>query len=151
VKIDKRELLKLPLLALLSAPPIAFATFVFVFPNVSTPSIEKSLPLAMLVGLFGGIPSGYYMTRTSTALVSVIVGSIAGYIFALVLYSTPYLLYDIELILPEYYYGMFFRFTIVLLLIYMFVGFVGAVMGQLLRGLRGGGETSTSFEERPQA
>ena len=47
------------MVTLICAPAIAFMTFDFVFPNISTPSLEKNLMVAFLMSMLFGMPAGY--------------------------------------------------------------------------------------------
>jgi len=150
MKIDRGDGIRLGLVSLLSAPPLGFATFDFMFPNISTPSMGKNLLLILALSLLAGMPAGYFQKRTDLAMMSVILYTAVGYIMAVVLYSAPYTIYNIENILPSFYYAMFFRFTIILLLLYVLGGFVGSILGQLIRDWTPGEETKLEFEGKPE-
>ena len=116
----------------MSGLPIAFMSFDFMFPNISTPSLGKNLLVLFLLSILAGVPSGYFVRRTSIALLNVVLYVAFGYCLAVVLYSAPYSLYDIELVLPSFYYTLFFRYTVVLLFLFVLGGFMGSVFGQLV-------------------
>ena len=148
MKLVREDFVKLVLISLISAPPIAFMTFDFMFPNVSTPSFGKSLLLVFLLSILTGMPSGYFTKRTDLAMVSVFFYTAVGYALAVLFYSAPYTLYDLENLLPAFYYAMFFRFTIVLLFLFILGGFLGTVFGQMVRDWMRGEETGLVFAER---
>jgi hypothetical protein len=150
MKLDRSDVVRLGLISLLSATPIGFVTFDFMFPNVSTPSLAKNLMLIFALSVLAGMPAGYFQKRTDLAMMSVILYTAVGYIMAVVLYSAPYTLYNIENILPSFYYAMFFRFTIILLFLYVFGGFVGSILGQLIRDSIRREETKLEFESKPE-
>src|SRR4030042_4279691 len=130
MKFTKEDLAKMALISLISAPPVAFMTFDFLFPKLSAPSFGKSLLLVLSLSVLTGMPSGYFTKRTDLAMVNVFFYTASGYALAVLLYSAPYTIYDLENLLPEFYYAMFFRFTIVLLFIFVLGGFMGTVFGQ---------------------
>jgi len=148
MKLVREDFVKLVLISLISAPPIAFMTFDFMFPNVSTPSFGKSLLLVFLLSILTGMPSGYFTKRTDLAMVSVFFYTAVGYALAVLFYSAPYTLYDLENLLPAFYYAMFFRFTIILLWLFILGGFMGTMFGQLVRDWIRREETGLVFAER---
>jgi hypothetical protein len=91
------------------------------------------------------MPSGYFTRRTDLAMVSVFFYTAVGYVLAVLLYSAPYTLYNLEQVLSDFYYAMFFRFTIILLFLFILGGFMGAVFGQMVRDWIGAEETQLSF------
>lgn len=133
MKLSKEDIIVSVLVMLMSSTPIAFMSFDFMFPNISTPSLEKNLLLLFIVSILIGAPSGYFIRRTSVAMMTVILYVALGYALAVVMYSTPYSLYDIDLVLPSFYYTLFFRYTIVLLFLYVLGGFIGVVFGQIVK------------------
>jgi hypothetical protein len=145
-KLTREDLLRMALIAIVSAPPIAFMSFDFMFPNISSPSLGKSLPAVFLLSILTGMPSGYFNRRTDLAMVSVFLYTGVGYALALLLYSAPYTFYNLEQVLPDIYYAMFFRFTIILLFFYALGGFMGVVLAQLIRDWIRREETGTAFE-----
>ncbi len=151
MKIDRKDLTVFGLVSLLSATPIGFMTFDFMFPNVSTPSLGKNLLLIFALSALAGIPAGYFQKRTDLATMSVILYAAVGYVMAVVLYSAPYSFYHLQNILPSFYYAMFFRFTIILLFLYVFGGFVGAILGQIIRDSVRRDETKLEFEGKQEA
>jgi len=132
MRIDAADLRRLLTVSLMSAPPIAFMTFDFMFPNLSTPSLNKEMIVVLTMSMLAGVPSGYFIRRFDLSMLSVITYTAAGYLLAVAYYSAPYTLYDMELILPGFYYAIFFRFTLLLLFLFVLGGFVGVVFGQLL-------------------
>jgi len=144
-KLTREDVLKIVLIALISAPPIAFMSFDFMFPNISSPSLGKSLLAVFVLSILTGMPSGYFNRRTDLAMVSVFLYTAVGYALAVLFYSAPYTLYNLEQILPDIYYAMFFRFTIILLFFFVLGGFMGAVLGQLTRDWIRREETGTAF------
>jgi len=146
MRLKKEELAKMGLIMLLSAPPIAFMTFDFMFPNISTPSLQKNLMVVFLVSILAAVPSGYFTRRTDLAMITVFLYTALGYILAVALYSTPYTIFNLEEVLPSFYYGMFFRFTVILLFLFILGGFIGTVLGQMIRDLIRREETALIFK-----
>ncbi|UCE90903.1 MAG: hypothetical protein JSV90_05605 [Methanobacteriota archaeon] len=120
-------------LSLISAPAIAFMSFDFVFPNVSTPSLDKNLLVAFLVAALFGTPAGYFNRRTDHAIMTVFVYITIGYVIALIAYSAPFLFYDFEVIFPGLYIMFFLNMTVILIMLFVFGGIVGVIVGQVLR------------------
>jgi hypothetical protein len=145
MKLTKDDVVKLALVSALSAPPIAFMTFDFMFPNISTPSLQKNLMVVFLLSILTGMPSGFFTRRPDLAMVSVFFYTAVGYALAVLLYSAPYTLYNLEQVLSDFYYAMFFRFTIILLFLFILGGFMGAVFGQMVRDWVRGEETQLTF------
>lgn len=132
MKLTTDEVVKALLLMVMSGTPIAYMSFDFMFPNISTPSLEKNLLVLFLMSMLAGIGPGYFLRRTSLAMMTVILYVAFGYALAVTMYSTPYTLYDLELVLPSFYYALFFRYTIILLFLFVLGGFIGVVFGQLV-------------------
>jgi glucan phosphoethanolaminetransferase (alkaline phosphatase superfamily) len=147
VKLTRDDISKMALVSLIGAPPIAFMSFDFMFPNISTPSFGKSLLLVFLLSVMTAIPSGYFTKRTDLAMVSVFFYTAIGYALAVLFYSAPYTLYDLEQVLSDFYYAMFFRFTIILLWLFILGGFMGTMFGQVVRDWIRREETSLTFAE----
>ena len=148
MKLAREDLIKMALITLLSAPPIAYMTFDFMFPNISTPSFEKNLMLVFLLSIMTGMSSGYFTKRTDLAMVTVFFYTAVGYMLAVLLYSAPYTFYNLESLLPDFYYAMFFRFTIILLFLFVLGGFMGTVFGQMVRDWIRKEETGLVFADR---
>jgi uncharacterized protein YneF (UPF0154 family) len=136
---------------LLSSPPIAFMSFDFMFPNITAFSLSKNLMIIMVVSILIGMPGGYFIKRTNLAMVSVILYTTIGYAEGVVLYSTPYTVYNLENLLPGFYYAMFFRFTVILLFFFILGGFIGAVFGQFVKDITLREQTKTDFTEKPDS
>lgn len=147
MKLTRDDISKMALVSLIGAPPIAFMSFDFMFPNISTPSFGKSLLLVFLLSVMTAIPSGYFTKRTDLAMVSVFFYTAIGYALAVLFYSAPYTLYDLEQVLSDFYYAMFFRFTIILLWLFILGGFMGTMFGQVVRDWIRREETSLTFAE----
>ena len=58
MKLSKEDIIVSVLVMLMSSTPIAFMSFDFMFPNISTPSLEKNLLLLFIVSILIGAPSG---------------------------------------------------------------------------------------------
>lgn len=144
-KLTREDIVKLVLIAFISGPPVAFMSFDFMFPNISTPTLGKSLLAIFLLSILTGMPSGYFNKRTDLAMVSVFLYTAVGYALAVLFYSAPYTLYNLEQVLPDIYYAMFFRFTIILLFFFVLGGFMGTMLGQLMRDWIRREETGTVF------
>ncbi|MCJ7489595.1 MAG: hypothetical protein MUO87_05580, partial [Thermoplasmata archaeon] len=87
MKIRLDDWIRVLVLALITAPAIAFMTFDFVFPNISTPSLQKNLLVAFLLSILFGMPAGYMTRRTDVAVVTVVVYVLAGYVLAIIAYT----------------------------------------------------------------
>lgn len=148
MKMPREELLRTLLITVMSSFPIAFMSFDFMFPNISTPSLGKNLMVLFLISMLAGVASGYLLRRTSMAMLTVIMYVALGYCIGLVMYSTPYTLYDIDLVLPSFYYTLFFRYTVVLLFLFVLGGFVGVVLGQLVRDSMSREQTKLTWTEK---
>jgi hypothetical protein len=148
MRLTRDDVVRLALVSVLSAPPIAFMTFDFMFPNISTPSLGKSLMVVFLLSILTGMPSGYFTRRTDLAMVSVFFYTAVGYALAVLLYSAPYTIYHLDQVLSDFYYAMFFRFTIILLFLFVLGGFMGAVFGQMVRDWVRSEETKLTFGGR---
>ena len=144
------DLSRLMIISLMSSTPIALMTFDFMFPNLTTPSFSKNLLEMFLISILAGFPGGYLLKRSDLAMVSVILHVMIGYLIAVVMYSTPYTLYNIELILPDFYYALFFRYTIVLLFIFILGGFIGSTFGQIMKDSIRKEATSLIFPEKEE-
>lgn len=132
-------------LTLISAPAIAFMTFDFVFPNISSPSLDKNLMVAFLMSILFGMPSGYMTRRTDLAIVTVIFYVVVGYLIAIVAYSAPFLFYDFGVVFPDLYIMFFLNMTVILEMMFFLGGIVGVIMGQVLRESYERDETSQVF------
>jgi hypothetical protein len=133
---------------LLGAPAVAFMAFDFMFPNISTPSLGKNMLVVLLISILNGLPPGVITKRVDLSLLSVLSYTVAGYLIGLLMYTSPYLLYDIEILLPSLYYTAFIRYTIILVFIFALGGFIGAIFGGLLRESIGREETSLTWRTR---
>ena len=131
--------------ALMSAPAIAFMAFDFVFPNMSTPSLGKNLLVAFLLSILFGMPSGYLTRRTDLAIVTVIMYVFIGYIIAIVAYSAPFTVYDFNIIFPGLYFMFFLSMTVIPLMLMVLGGFIGVILGQLLGESMESEETAQNF------
>lgn len=146
MKLTKENLVTLLIVSLLGSTPIAYITFQFMFPNISTPSLGKNMMVLLLICMAVGVPAGYLTRRMDLALLSVIGYTAVGYLLAVVMYSAPYLFYDLELLLPSFYYSLFFRFTVILLLLFLIGGFVGAAVGEFFHESMRKGETKLTWD-----
>lgn len=148
MKLNRDELVKSLLMMVVSGIPIGFMSFDFMFPNMSTPSLDKNLLVVLMVSILAGVGPGYFLRRTSLAMFSVILYVAFGYALGVVMYSAPYSMYDIELVLPSFYYTIYFRYTVILLFIFVLGGFIGVVFGQLVSDSIRREETRLSWTER---
>lgn len=119
--------------SLFSIPAVAFVIFDFVFPNISTPSLEKNMLVAFLLSILFGMPAGYFLKRTDLAILTVLIYLALGYVVGIVAYSAPFIFYEFSIIFPGVYFLFFLNRTIILILIIFLGGIVGTVIGQLLR------------------
>lgn len=120
-------------------------TFDFVFPNVATPSLEKNLLVAFLLSALFGTPAGYFHSRTDLAIGTVLLYITIGYLLALVAYSAPFLFYDFEAVFPGLYVMFFLNMTVILVMLFVFGGIIGVILGQILRETFEMDETSQTF------
>lgn len=133
------------LMALISAPAVAFVFFDFLFPNLSTPSLEKNMLVLFLLAMLFGMPSGYLTRRTDLAILTVILYVFLGYVIAIVAYSAPFTVYDFSIVFPGLYIMFFLNMTIIPLLILVLGGFIGVIVGQLLGESMDKEETAQNF------
>lgn len=150
MRYDREDLKKVLAISILSAPPIALMSFDFMFPNITTPSTNKEMLVMMAVSMLAGIPSGYFIRRSDLAMLSVVTYTAVGYLLGVAYYSAPFTVYNIELILPGFYYTLFFRYTVILLFIFVLGGFIGAVFGQLIRDSMQRETTKLEFPPREE-
>jgi len=147
VRIRLEDLKRMITIALLSVPAVAFIMFSFVFPNISTPSMDRNMLVAFLLSILFGMPSGYFTRRTDMALVTVLIYVAIGYVLAILAYSTPFLFYDFRVVFPGLYFMFFFNRTVILLLLFVLGGIVGVVLGQIVRESTQTEETSQWFSK----
>jgi hypothetical protein len=145
VRIRAEDWRRMLVVALMIAPAIAFMTFDFVFPNMSTPSLGKNMLVAFLLSILFGMPSGYLTRRTDLAIVTVIMYVFIGYIIAIVAYSAPFTVYDFNIIFPGLYFLFFLNMTVIPLMLMVLGGFIGVIMGQLLGESMDLEETAQNF------
>ena len=150
MRLSRKEFWQMIAVTLMSAPPIAYMSFDFMFPNLTPFSTGKNLAVILAISFVTGLPSGYFIRRTDLTLLTTILYTSVGYVLAVLMYSGPYTFYQVEMVLPDLYYALFFRFTIVLLFFYVIGGFVGAVSGQMIGEAIDREETSTNFAEKPE-
>lgn len=147
MKIRRDDWMKILFTTLISAPAVAFMTFDFVFPNISTPSLDKNLMVAFLMSILFGMPSGYMTRRTDVAIIAVIFYVAVGFMIALTAYSAPFLFYDFGVIFPDLYVMFFLNMTVILEMLFFLGGVVGVIIGQVLRESYEKDETSQVFSE----
>ena len=135
-------------LSLLSAPAIAFMVFDFVFPNISTPTLDKNLLVAFLMAALFGTPAGYFNRRTDHAILTVFIYISIGYVIAVIAYSAPFLLYDFEVVFPDLYFMFFLNMTVIPMMLFVFGGIVGVIIGQVLRESYDREETAQYFSRQ---
>jgi len=145
VRIRGEDWKRMLVVALMSAPAIAFMTFDFVFPNMSTPSLGKNMLVAFLLSVLFGMPSGYLTRRTDLAIVTVIMYVFIGYLIAIVAYSVPFTVYDFSIIFPGLYFMFFLNMTVIPLMLMVLGGFIGVIMGQMLGESMDSEETAQNF------
>ncbi|MCJ2532425.1 MAG: hypothetical protein LN411_00655 [Candidatus Thermoplasmatota archaeon] len=145
MKIRLDDWIRILVLSLIAAPAIAFMTFDFVFPNISTPSLQKNLLVAFLLSILFGMPAGYMTRRTDIAAVTVVVYVLTGYILAVIAYSAPFLFYDFSVIFPGQYVLFFLNMSVILVMLFFLGGIIGVILGQVLRESCETDETSQVF------
>ena len=132
-------------MAVLSAPGVAFVFFDFIFPNLTTPSLDRNMFVLFLLATMFGMPSGYLTRRTGLAIATVLLYLVIGYTLAVVAYSAPFTIYDFSVIFPDLYFMFFVNMTVIPLLVMAVGGFVGVILGQLLGESMDREETAQSF------
>jgi hypothetical protein len=145
VKIRAEDWRRMAAVAAFSAPAIAFMAFDFVFPNVSSPSLNKNFFVAFMLSILFGMPSGYLTRRTDLAIVTVLVYVFLGYVLAIVAYMAPFLFYDFRVVFPDMYVMFFLNLTVIPLMLFALGGFIGVVLGQMLGESFDREETAQSF------
>lgn len=145
MKVRKEDWKRMAAVAAMSAPAIAFMAFDFVFPNISSPSLDKSVFVAFLLSILFGMPSGYLTRRTDLAIITVLIYVFLGYSLAIVAYSAPFVFYDFHIVFPGLYFLFFLNLTVIPLMMFVLGGFVGVVLGQLLGESFDREETAQSF------
>lgn len=145
MKIRMDDWIRVLVLALITAPAIAFMAFDFVFPNISTPSLQKNLLVAFLLSILFGMPAGYMTRRTDVAVVTVLVYVFVGYILAIIAYTAPFLFYDFSVIFPDLYVLFFLNMTVILVMMFVLGGIIGVILGQILQESYERDETSQVF------
>ncbi|HIH01362.1 TPA: hypothetical protein HA259_04685 [Thermoplasmata archaeon] len=145
MRLRRDDWVRILVLATISAPAVAFMSFDFVFPNISTPSLDKNLMAAFLLSILFGMPSGYMTRRTDAAIVTVMLYVAIGYLIALVAYSAPFLFYDFAVVFPDLYIMFFLNMTVILEMLFFLGGIVGVIIGQILRESCEKDETSQMF------
>lgn len=138
---------RMGVMALISAPGVAFLFFDFLFPNLSSPSLEKNMLVVFLLAILFGMPSGYLTRRTDLAILTVILYVFLGYIVAIAAYSAPFTVYDFSIVFPGLYFMFFLNMTVIPLLLMVLGGFIGVIVGQLLAESMDREETSQNFSK----
>ena len=147
MRVRLEDLKRMITIALLSVPAVAFIMFSFVFPNISTPSMDRNMLVAFLLSILFGMPAGYFTRRTDMALLTVLIYVAIGYVLAILAYSAPFLFYEFRVIFPGLYFMFFFNRTVILLLLFVLGGIVGVVLGQIVRESTQTEETSQWFSK----
>jgi len=147
MRAEREDLYGLVASALLCSTPIAYITFEFVLPNVSFPSFSSNLLVVLLIAVMTGIPAGYLNKRTDFAIVSVIAYTALGYALAFAFYSVPFMFYHVQQVIPDLYYALFLRLTVILLFVFVVGGILGMIGGQLIRDSTGRKETKLLWGE----
>ena len=147
MRIGRGDLKRMLTISLFGIPSIAFVIFDFVFPNISTLSLEKNMLVAFLLSMLFGMPSGYFLKRTDQAIITVLIYVFFGYALALVAYSAPFIFYDFSIIFPGLYFLFFFNRTVILIMILFLGGIIGVVFGQLVRDSTETEETAQWFKK----
>lgn len=136
---------RMGVMALMSAPGVAFVFFDFIFPNLTTPSLDKNMLVLFLLAIMFGMPSGYLTRRTDLAIVTVLLYVTMGYVLAVVAYSAPFTIYDFSIIFPGLYFMFFVNMTVIPLLVIVLGGFIGVILGQVLGESMDREETAQNF------
>jgi hypothetical protein len=145
VRFGKGDLTRMLAVSLFSIPAVAFIVFDFVFPNISTPSLEKNMLVAFVLSILFGLPSGYFVKRTDQAIFTVLIYVFCGYALAMVAYSAPFIFYDFSIIFPGLYFLFFLNRTFILIMLLFLGGIIGIVLGQILRDTMETEETAQWF------
>lgn len=136
---------RMGVMALMSAPGVAFVFFDFIFPNLTTPSLDKNMLVLFLLAIMFGMPSGYLTRRTDLAIVTVLLYVAMGYAMAVAAYSAPFTIYDFSIIFPGLYFMFFVNMTVIPLLVIVLGGFIGVILGQALGESMDREETAQNF------
>jgi hypothetical protein len=147
VRVRGEDWRRMLVMALMSAPGVAFVFFDFIFPNLTTPSLDKNMLVLFLLAIIFGMPSGYLTRRTDLAILTVLLYVIIGYVLAIVAYSAPFTVYDFSVIFPGLYFMFFVNMTVIPLLIIVLGGFIGVILGQLLGESMDREETAQNFSK----
>ena len=135
---------------LLCSTPIAYLSFEFALPNVSFPSFSSNLLVVLVLSVLTGIPAGYLNKRVDFAISSVMTYTALGYALAFAFYSAPFMFYHAQQVIPDLYYALFLRLTIILLFVFVVGGILGTIIGQLVRESTGRKETKLLWGEEPK-
>lgn len=133
MRVRTDDLKRMMVVSLMTAPAIAFMSFDFVFPNISTPSLERNMLVAFLLSVLFGLPSGYFLRRTDLAISTVLIYVSLGYVMGILAYSAPFLFYEFRIIFPGLYFMFFLNKTVILVMLFVLGGIIGVVLGQILR------------------
>ncbi len=136
---------RMGVMALMSAPGVAFVFFDFIFPNLTTPSLDKNMLVLFLLAIMFGMPSGYLTRRTDLAIITVLLYVAMGYALAVAAYSAPFTIYDFAIIFPGLYFMFFVNMTVIPLLVIVLGGFIGVILGQVLGESMDREETAQNF------
>ncbi len=134
---------------LVSAPVVAYMTFDFMFPNLTPFSMKWNLLIILTLSLLAGLPSGHFIRRMEISMLTTMLYIAVGYALAVLMYSAPYAINNVEMVLPGLYYALFFRLTVVLLFFYIMWGFIGTVLGHVIREMLNREETGVGFAQKP--
>lgn len=149
MRLGRQDVWRMLGVVLVSAPAIAYTSFDFMFPSLTPFSTDKNLLLILAISFLAGLPSGYFIRRVDLSMLTTMLYTAVGYALAVVMYSAPYAFTNVELVLPGLYYALFFRLTIILLFFFVMWGFIGTILGHVIRDALTREETSFMFAEKP--
>lgn len=150
MRAEREDIYGLVVSAILCSTPVAYISFEFALPNVSFPSFATNLLVVLIIAIVAGIPAGYLNKRIDFAIVSVIAYTALGYALAFAFYSVPFMFYHVQQVIPDLYYALFLRLTIILLFVFVVGGVLGMIGGQLIRESTGRKETKLLWGEESE-
>ena len=150
MRADREDIYGFVASVLMCSTPVAFLTFEFMLPNVTSPNFGKNLLIILVLSIVTGIPAGILNKKTKPAIVSIFVYTIGGYLLAFLFYMFPFWAYGATLEIPGLYYAAFLRFTIILVFMFVFGGIIGVMAGQYSRDYIGREETKILWSEKPE-
>lgn len=151
MRIERTDIYGIVAATILCSTPIAYMSFEFVLPNVSSPGFGSNLLVILILSVITGVPAGYLNKRVDFAITSVLAYTALGYALAFTFYSVPFMFFHAQQVIPGLYYALFLRLTITLLFVYVVGGILGAIVGQLIRDSIKRQETRLLWGDEPKS